>query len=151
MRKRSVINTIHSQVPKPLQAQCTDLELAPFTPIGSTVLAENLTFCPVKSSCVTHVHLPLWRLLDVVDLVCEFFIQLRILHYICFVLADCIEGDIRLASGAQAATGRVEVCYGETWGTICDSSWTQMDANVACRQLGFSRFSKFLNIFSVHY
>lgn len=64
--------------------------------------------------------------------------------YTCSILADCIEGAIRLASGAQSNTGRVEVCHGETWGTICDSSWTQMDANVACRQLGFSRFSKFL-------
>lgn len=36
-------------------------------------------------------------------------------------------------------SGRVEICFNETWGTICDSFWTTFDGNVACRQLGFSK------------
>ena len=52
----------------------------------------------------------------------------------------CNHGAIRL-QGGTATQGRVEVCNMNVWGTVCDNSWDDTDALVACRQLGFSNTS----------
>ena len=51
-------------------------------------------------------------------------------------------GELRLVGGSVANEGRVEVCNNQQWGTVCDDLWGAPDANVACRQAGFSRFSE---------
>ena len=53
----------------------------------------------------------------------------------------CNDGDIRL-EGSVEEEGRVEVCINEVWGTVCDDSFTTVDANVVCGQLRYSRYSK---------
>ena len=57
----------------------------------------------------------------------------------------CNEETIRLIGGSLPTEGRVEVCLNDAWGTVCDDGWTDVDASVACRQLGYSRFSEHLN------
>ncbi len=38
--------------------------------------------------------------------------------------------------------GRVELCINNTYGTICDYRWDTLEAQVACRQLGYADTSK---------
>lgn len=50
----------------------------------------------------------------------------------------CNQGDLRLVDGATSTEGRVELCNDNQWGTVCDDQWANVDAGVACGQLGFA-------------
>ena len=54
-------------------------------------------------------------------------------------VSACSNGDIRLSAGRNGSEGRVEICSGGTWGTVCDNFWDNLDAQVVCNQLGFVR------------
>ena len=52
---------------------------------------------------------------------------------------DCTEGDVRLVNGySVGVSGRVEICIGRYWGTVCDDGWDVRDATTVCRQLGYN-------------
>lgn len=52
------------------------------------------------------------------------------------------DGDLRILGGLNTTAGRIEVYFNNEWGTICDDYWSRNDAQVACRQLGFSAVGK---------
>ena len=54
----------------------------------------------------------------------------------------CQEGELRLAGGNVSSEGRVEICFNETWGTVCDDHWDSVDAGVVCQQLGYGATGK---------
>ena len=71
-------------------------------------------------------------------------IDKKITHFL-LAVGDlvCTHGELRLQDGRTPLQGRVEICIGGRWGSICDDLWDNNDASVVCSQLGFSRRSKY--------
>ena len=48
----------------------------------------------------------------------------------------CTTGEVRLLDGTDQTNGRLEICIGGLWGTVCDEEFGNEDARVVCKQLG---------------
>ena len=61
--------------------------------------------------------------------------SLHIISVNCSIV--CSDGDLWLVNGSVPSEGRVEVCVDGQWGTVCGWRTTPLNAQVACRQLGY--------------
>ena len=66
----------------------------------------------------------------------------KVILYV-LILGVCQAGTIQLVSGPSEGTGFVQVCLDGSWTYVCGSGWSNVDAGVACRHLGYSFYSKF--------
>lgn len=64
---------------------------------------------------------------------------------------DCNDGDLHLVGSQWSYEGTIEVCFGTIWGLISDSDWSQQDAEVACRQLGYQIQGNILLLHKISY
>lgn len=56
---------------------------------------------------------------------------------------ECKNGDVRLAGGLDEMGGRVEVCDGGVWGSVCNHEFGEEEAAVVCNELGFTECEQF--------
>ena len=68
-----------------------------------------------------------------------------------FLATTCTSGqqyNLRLynTKTGVAEDGSVQICYSGTWYAVCDYYWSCGGANVACRQLGYDKASKQLQL-----
>ncbi|XP_052212230.1 adhesion G protein-coupled receptor B3-like [Dreissena polymorpha] len=73
--------------------------------------------------------------------------DMRCLLYSELKVVNTIERRVRLAGGGSH-WGRVEVFYGDEWGTVCDDAADDQFASVLCRELGMDD-GKLMNLLEV--
>ncbi len=66
--------------------------------------------------------------------------------------SNCTNGDVRLMDKRNEYSGRVEFCVGGFWRSLCaDEFWTDGNAQVVCRQLGYENVESktFLDLYII--
>lgn len=57
---------------------------------------------------------------------------------------NCTEGDIRLYGGSKPNDGILHICLNGAWVTVCKNYFSGMDMSVACYQLGYTAYGKWV-------
>ena len=67
--------------------------------------------------------------------------MLPVLLFFHFMFTACNNGDVLLYNGSHVSPyfteGTVLVCYDNTYGTVCDDFWDELEASVVCKQLEY--------------
>ena len=79
-----------------------------------------------RLQCLPGVN---WEILNFKNIICT--------HAHAYTV-DCENGEVRLVGGSINREGRVEVCMGRHWRTVCNKSQDGI-AGAVCSQLGFPR------------
>ena len=58
---------------------------------------------------------------------------------------------MRLRGGLNSGSGRLEIRHDGVWGSICDDSFSIVDAHVACREMGWAKAERILSTSSDDY
>ena len=63
------------------------------------------------------------------------------------MLIACTDGEVLLYNGSHVSPdfteGTVLVCYNDSYGSVCDDYWDELEASVVCRQLHQGRLYQF--------
>lgn len=68
--------------------------------------------------------------------------------YVAHTQASCRDGDIKLVNGKTENEGRVLICLDQRWGTVNVNGWSDVDTEVACRQLGYSSAGTYVRMYN---
>ena len=93
-------------------------------------LIRTCMFC-VMHETVLHYHVG-----HVTSTVCSISSTLKPPDEVTTVEDNCRDGQLRLVNGSNPLEGRVEVCFNRAWGTLCDTGFSEEEAEVVCRQVG---------------
>ena len=105
---------------------------------GSGYVISAVPSCRGTESRIADCPVPfLFNTGDIFQRLCSMhFLDVGV---VCVVHNDsCSDGDIQLVDGSAENEGRVEICFGNDWGTICDDNWNNEATIVVCRELGYS-------------
>ena len=119
------------------------------------VIRFPMCIVPVQHRPSAHAHTPGPTLTVIIPVMLVYSVQTPVSNILkrrfhifhTSFLKFYVGSTLRLVSSSGyyygVSSGRLEISINNTWGTICDDNFYSTEASVACRQLGFSSYSRY--------